>query len=33
MKFREIATCSKLQLPKNKYGYQIKKNLPFQELM
>ena len=33
MKFRKIAICSKLQLPKIKYGYEIKKNLPFQELM
>ena len=25
MKFREITACSKLQSPKLKYGYQVKK--------
>ena len=29
MKFREITTCSKLKVPKIKYGYQIKKKVPF----
>ena len=29
MKFWEIMTCSKLQVPKIKYGYQIKKKVIF----
>ena len=37
MKFWEITTCSKLEVPKIKYRYQIKKKkkkkVPFQKLM
>ena len=36
MKFWEIMTCSKLQVPKRKItlnGYQVKKKVPFQKLM
>ena len=33
MKFREAMTCSKLQVPKIKYGYNINKKAQFQKLM
>ena len=33
MKFREMTTCSKLQVLKIKYGHQIRKKVPFQKLM